>query len=135
VSNISVIKYLRKLRGRGLGGSLAGGGGGGGAVEPDDGGGTDPEEGVVGGTEFRGEVCTLPVGGGGGVNGTFCGSMLVDEDGEAEVADNGVIGMLSPGGSGSLVAELREPGSTTVLESLILGFVPPSFLEISANAL
>ena len=59
--------------------------------------------------------------------------MLVDR--VAGVADSVVVGMLSPGGSGSLVAELREPGSTTVFESLILGLVISPFLEISANVL
>ena len=42
---------------------------------------------VVGGTLFGGDVCVFTTGGGGGVNGTFAGGMVlsdVDRGGEAE---------------------------------------------------
>lgn len=63
----------------------------------------------------------------GGVNGTFCGGIVVLEVGVAGVGDApilaSVVAVADPGGSGWEVAGLADPGRTAGLESLMLGFV------------
>lgn len=60
----------------------------------------------------------LDEGGGGGVRGTFAAGIVV-EVGVTGVTELGVT--TAPGGSGSEVAALADPGSTGGLESAILG--------------
>lgn len=61
--------------------------------------------------------------GGGGVRGTFCGGIVeaegVDGVGDAAFEFNEVA--TGPGGGGSFVLALAEPGRTTGVESAMLG--------------
>lgn len=75
-------------------------------------------------------------GGGGGVAaagaelliGTF-GGAIVAPTGVSVLADGGVysVGGTSPGGSGSVVLSLRDPGRTVGLESAILDFFSSAY--------
>lgn len=92
-------------------GFWGGGGGGGGGVEPVD----------VGGAAW-----TLL--GDGGVNGTFSVGIVVLEVGVAgvggvRISEELVDVATGPGGGGSEVDGLADPGRTAVLESLMLGLV------------
>jgi hypothetical protein len=60
-------------------------------------------------------------GGGGGVRGTFCAGMVVDEVGVAGVTFELVDVATVPGGAGSDVLALADPGRTTGFESEMLG--------------
>jgi hypothetical protein len=102
VRRINVMRNLRILL-------FCFGCGGGGGVE-------------LGGVELGdvgGPVFTLP--GGGGVRGTLWGGIVEADDGVDGVAVK--LGGLAtaPGGAGSLVLELAEPGRTAGLESAMLG--------------
>lgn len=122
-------KYLRKRRVFLGGGGGERGGGGGGAVDPVD---EDaPKGGFLGGFEFEpetgdrddgGAVRTSPTGGV-GTFGTLSGGITVLEDGLTGEA--GVLERMGPGGGGCGcdAVVLSVPGSTTVLESCMLGFV------------
>ena len=106
------MRVVRNLR-RNLRGFLGGGGGVGGGVEP---------------IELGGAVCTFVLGGG-GVRGTFCGGTVELELGVTGFEEAAPslelepdVGNTGPGGGGSEVLELAEPGRTMVFESAMLGF-------------
>ena len=73
-----------------------------------------------------GAVWILLVGGEGGTNGTFDGGIVVLDVGvageEEDAVDELGFGVTRPGGAGSFVAGLAEPGSTVAFESVMLGF-------------
>lgn len=112
-----MVKNLRKnfLLGFGVGG----GGGGGGPV-------------AVGGA-----VWTLPLWGG-GLRGAFDGRMVEPELGVAGVGWGAAsfeldVSATRPGGAGSEVVALADPGSTAGFESAILGFLSSAYLLCSSR--
>jgi hypothetical protein len=60
-------------------------------------------------------------GGGGGVRGTFCAGIVVDEVGVAGVTFELVDVATVPGGAGSDVLALADPGRTAGFESEMVG--------------
>jgi hypothetical protein len=76
--------------------------------------------------EVGGAVWTLLAGAGGGTRGTLVGGIEGFEFvvvGDVPVTEALGAGTTRPGGAGSFVAELADPGRTTGRESLMLGFL------------
>lgn len=74
-------------------------------------------------------------GGGGGVRGILSGGIILDDVGDFAVAELGEGGLTAPGGGGSEVAGLADPGITADLELDILGLVLGAGLMTSAKCL
>lgn len=74
-------------------------------------------------------------GGVGGVRGTLCGGIIDPELGVAGVCATDELGDVAtgPGGRGSEVASLADPGRTRGLESAILGFLASAYPLYTVN--